>query len=101
MSVRRVVAGVLFVAATACGGNVRTPPQQSSSPAPPTIDVVRVASQPLDVTLALPGQLDPYETVAVYPKVTGFVRSIAVDRGSRVRAGAIVAELDAPELVAQ
>src|SRR5262245_58582724 len=49
----------------------------------------------------MPGQLDPYETVAVYPKVTGFVKNIRVDRGSRVRAGELMAELEAPELVAQ
>jgi RND family efflux transporter MFP subunit len=49
----------------------------------------------------MPGQLDPYETVAVYPKVTGFVKSIRVDRGSRVRSGDVMAELEAPELIAQ
>ena len=49
----------------------------------------------------MPGQLDPYETVAVYPKVTGFVKSIRVDRGSRVRTGELMAQLEAPELIAQ
>jgi RND family efflux transporter MFP subunit len=39
--------------------------------------------------------------VAIYPKVTGFVKSIRVDRGSRVRSGELLAELEAPELVAQ
>ena len=65
------------------------------------VDVVRVVERPIDVTLSMPGQLDPYETVAVYPRVTGFVRSIRVDRGSRVRSGEVMAELEAPELVAQ
>jgi RND family efflux transporter MFP subunit len=68
---------------------------------PPTLDVVRVVERPVDVRLAMPGQLDPYEEVAVYPRVTGFVKSIRVDRGSRVRAGELMAELEAPELVAQ
>ncbi len=68
---------------------------------PPMLDVVRVVQQPIDVVLAMPGQLDPYEAVAVYPKVTGFVKRIRVDRGSRVRAGELMAELEAPELVAQ
>jgi RND family efflux transporter MFP subunit len=39
--------------------------------------------------------------VAIYPKVTGFVKTIRVDRGSRVRTGELMAELEAPELVAQ
>jgi len=68
---------------------------------PPTIDVVRVVQQPVDVTLSMPGQLDPYQTVAVYPKVTGFVKTIRVDRGSHVRTGELMAELEAPELLAQ
>jgi pyruvate/2-oxoglutarate dehydrogenase complex dihydrolipoamide acyltransferase (E2) component len=37
----------------------------------------------------------------MFPRVTGFVKTIAVDRGSRVRAGAVLATLDAPELSAQ
>ena len=42
-----------------------------------------------------------YETVAIYPRVTGFVKTISVDRGSRVRAGEILSVLEAPELAAQ
>lgn len=63
--------------------------------------MVRVVQQPTNVVLEMPGQLDPYETVDVYPKVTGFVKAIRVDRGSRVRTGELMAELEAPELVAQ
>ena len=37
----------------------------------------------------------------MYPRVTGFVKSIGVDRGSRVRAGEVLATLEAPELSAQ
>jgi len=57
--------------------------------------------QPLNVTLSLPGELTPYQTVALYARVTGFVKTIAVDRGSRVRAGEQLAVLEAPELGAQ
>jgi RND family efflux transporter MFP subunit len=63
--------------------------------------VVRVVERPISVTLSMPGELDPYEAVAIFPKVTGFVRTIRVDRGSRVRAGETLALLEAPELVAQ
>lgn len=97
----RIVASALLCAAVAaCGGST----QSTGSPAPAgpsTIDVVRVVQQPVNVTLSMPGQLDPYETVAIYPKVTGFVKTIAVDRGSPVKAGALLAELEAPELLAQ
>jgi len=49
----------------------------------------------------LPGELQPYEAVAIYPKVTGFVEWIGVDRGSRVRNRQLMVRLVAPELVAQ
>ena len=87
----------------ACGGGNRTPQTQvpASPPGAPTIDVVRVVQQPVNVTLSLPGELDPYQTVAIYPKVTAFVKTIRVDRGSRVRAGDLIAMLEAPEVLAQ
>jgi membrane fusion protein, multidrug efflux system len=60
-----------------------------------------VESQKLDTTLSLPAQITPYEAVDVYPKVTGFIDAILVDRGSRVKAGEVIVRLLAPELVAQ
>jgi membrane fusion protein, multidrug efflux system len=98
----RAASLLAFVGFVGCGGKgaaqVEKPAPASG---PPTLDVVRVVERPVDVTLAMPGQLDPYETVAVYPKVTGFVKSIRVDRGSRVRTGEVMALLEAPELLAQ
>jgi RND family efflux transporter MFP subunit len=76
-----------------------TPSAAATGPA--TIDVFRVVEQPLDVQLSLPGELMAYQEVAIFPRVTGFVKSVMVDRGSSVRAGDLLATLEAPELVAQ
>jgi RND family efflux transporter MFP subunit len=65
------------------------------------VEVTRVVSQKLDTTVKLPAQLTAYEVVDVYPKVTGFVKWIKVDRGSHVRSGEQIAQLEAPELLAQ
>jgi RND family efflux transporter MFP subunit len=93
---------LLSMGVAGCGNRGAVQADKAGPPAgPPSIDVVRVVQQPTNVTLQMPGQLDPYETVAVYPKVTGFVKSIRVDRGSRVRTGELMAEVEAPELVAQ
>jgi len=73
----------------------------AGTPAVPQVNVVRVVSQKLAATVELPAQLAPYEAVDVYPKVTGFVKRIKVDRGSRVKQGEHIAQLEAPELVAQ
>ena len=71
-------------------------------PRPPTVEVGpgRRASK-LDTTAQLPGELAPYEMVALYPRVSGFVEEIAVDRGSVVKRGQLLARLSAPELAAQ
>lgn len=74
---------------------------QASSAAIPTVETVRVALRPFDFVVSLPGELRPYEAVAVYPKVSGFVKSIPVDRGSRITRGEVLAELEAPEIVSQ
>ncbi len=67
----------------------------------PGLVVAKVTSGILSLTVALPGELEPYEAVAIYPKVAGFVRRIDVDRGSIVEHGEVIAELDAPELAAR
>ena len=94
----------LLLGLAACGGTSAVPADKSEKTAPagpPTIEVVRVVERPLDATLSLPGELTPYQTVAIFPRVTGFVKTIGVDRGSSVRAGALIAVLEAPELAAQ
>ena len=107
--VRRIrTAFVLFASMTTIAAGCRDgkPPavtEQKPAPlaGPPTVEVTPIVERPLDITLEMPGELDPYETVAVFPRVTGFVKTIRVDRGSRVKAGDVLIELEAPELVAQ
>jgi membrane fusion protein (multidrug efflux system) len=93
----------LTLAASACrgSGNPSAAPQKAAPPGPPVVEVVQIVERPIDVTLEMPGELNPYEAVDIFPRVTGFVKAIRVDRGSRVRAGARLVQLEAPELVAQ
>jgi RND family efflux transporter MFP subunit len=70
-------------------------------PAPTVVDCVKVVSRRLDITIPLPGELQPYEEVRIFPKVSGFVKWIGVDRGSVVKQGQLLAVLVAPEIVAQ
>ena len=74
--------------------------QGPAAPAP-TVEVTKVVSKKLAIAVRLPGELQAYEVVAVFPKVTGFVDSISVDRGSVVKAGQLMARLVAPEIAAQ
>lgn len=76
-------------------------PKSQSSVGSPTVNVVAVESQKLNTVLSLPAQTSPYEAVSIFPKVTGFIEKVPVDRGSHVKAGELIVQLSAPELQAQ
>jgi membrane fusion protein (multidrug efflux system) len=92
---------VASLATAACGGGDGASRAAPVTAAPAAIEVVRVVEQSLDVPLSLPGELTAFQSVAMFPRVTGFVKAVNVDRGSTVRAGQLLASLEAPELVAQ
>lgn len=66
-----------------------------------SVELAKVESRPLENTIRLPGDLMPYQSVAIYSKVSGFVETIAVDRGSIVEKDQLLATITAPELLAQ
>lgn len=94
---------IFLLACAACNSSteVATASANRTGVRAPTGDVVKVIQKRLKTTVHLPSELLPFESVAVYPKVTGFVKWIKVDRGSRVKAGEVMAQLEAPELVSQ
>jgi membrane fusion protein, multidrug efflux system len=63
--------------------------------------VVQVISRKLSATERIPAELMPWQAVAIYPKVQGFVERVHVDRGSTVHEGEILLQLSAAELLAQ
>jgi RND family efflux transporter MFP subunit len=67
----------------------------------PSAQVAVVQRGNIDQVLTLAGQFQPYQTVDVHPKVSGFIRHIYVDIGDRVHQGQTLAVLDVPELKAQ
>lgn len=66
-----------------------------------TVEVVPVVSKAVQRQVKLPGEFQPYLAVPIHAKVSGFVKSVRVDKGSMVRAGEVLATLEAPEMQAQ
>ena len=60
--------------------------------------IYNVKEGALETTLRLPAQLNPYEVVSIYPRITGYVKSIPVDIGTIVKQGQILMELEAPDV---
>jgi RND family efflux transporter MFP subunit len=102
---RLLLTAALMVIAVGCS---QTPSERGGSSTvaaapntPTTVATVPVVSKKLETTISLPAQLTPYEQVDIYPKVTGFVQTVTVDRGSRVHRGQLLVRLTAPELVSE
>jgi membrane fusion protein, multidrug efflux system len=66
-----------------------------------TIELAPVVSKPVSRTIDLPGEFQPFLSVALHSKVTGYVEKVLVDRGSLVKEGQLLVELSAPEMKAQ
>jgi RND family efflux transporter MFP subunit len=64
----------------------------------PVVSVIKVTTAPSAPTVILPGTLQPMLTTSIYARTAGYLRTIRVDIGSRVRAGELLAVIDAPDL---
>jgi membrane fusion protein, multidrug efflux system len=65
------------------------------------VDVVSVVSRQIDRISQLPGEILPFQQVAIRARVNGLVEAVRVDRGSDVRKGDVLLVLSAPEMLAQ
>ncbi|MES2309711.1 MAG: efflux RND transporter periplasmic adaptor subunit [Verrucomicrobiota bacterium] len=63
-----------------------------------SVAVTRVTRDDLSKTVELSGEFLAYQEVDLHSKVSGFIKSIAVDAGDRVKAGGAIATLEIPEL---
>src|ERR1700719_4781314 len=96
-----IVALALSLFICGCNGDSKQAANKPAESDAQTVEVVPVASQKLATVFTLPAQLIPFQTVDIYPKVTGFMDVIRVDRGSLVHKGELIIRLSAPELVSQ
>lgn len=63
----------------------------------PAVQIATITQGPNEREIKLLGDTRPYQVVTLYGKVSGYVRSIPVDRGDHVKAGDIVAEVESAE----
>jgi membrane fusion protein (multidrug efflux system) len=102
----------LLVLLAACGGTDDTPTptvESTAASAPPTGTSIVLAPQDLataemsaiGTALTLTGNLDPAQVVQVRAQVPGVVGGVRVDRGSAVRAGSVLAVIEAQGIRSQ
>jgi RND family efflux transporter MFP subunit len=64
----------------------------------PSLRVAAVRSSGANVAVSLPGTTEAFEQANIYSRTSGYVAKRYVDIGDRVKAGALLAEITAPEL---
>jgi RND family efflux transporter MFP subunit len=72
--------------------------QLTEAQAVPTVTVVAPTSVEDHASLDLPGRLEAYIRAPIYARVPGYLKSWKYDIGSRVKAGDVLAVIDAPDL---
>jgi membrane fusion protein (multidrug efflux system) len=67
----------------------------------PAVAPIVVTKGKLSSTIAIPGELIPYQQVDLYAKVNSYVKKLLVDIGSEVHQGQLLVTLEAPEINSQ
>ncbi|MGE5415144.1 MAG: efflux RND transporter periplasmic adaptor subunit [Syntrophomonadaceae bacterium] len=100
-----MIAGVAAAAALCWSvfakGRAARPSAAPSDHAARIAPVALARKTPIRTTLTLSGEFKPFQEVDLHAKVAGYIRTISVDVGDRVRVSQVLAVLEVPELVAQ
>ncbi|MBI3682624.1 MAG: efflux RND transporter periplasmic adaptor subunit [Acidobacteria bacterium] len=96
---------LLFVSVgltSACSRGVKgQAPAAERAAAVVTVSTAKPQRRELVDHLDLTATLAPYEQVTIYARVSGYLKSIAVDIGDHVRRGQMIAVLETPEMEAE
>jgi RND family efflux transporter MFP subunit len=72
--------------------------QWTDAQAIPTVALAQLVPGSPNQMLTLPGNIQPFNRAAIYARVNGYVKSWDHDIGSPVKAGQVLATVDAPDL---
>src|SRR6201998_3700931 len=64
----------------------------------PSVAVVLPDPAALQATIDLPGRLEAYNRAPIFARVSGYLKNWSADIGARVKAGEVIAEIEAPDL---
>ncbi|MEO6381658.1 MAG: biotin/lipoyl-binding protein, partial [Nitrobacter sp.] len=64
----------------------------------PTVAVIQPDAKILNATLDVPGRLEAYSRAPIFARVSGYLKNWYVDIGAKVKAGQLLAEIEAPDL---
>jgi membrane fusion protein, multidrug efflux system len=98
-----VVAGIVAVLVVVTGIRAREDSsaklrEWTDNQAVPTVAVILPDARALSASLDLPGRLEAYSRAPIFARVSGYLKSWSPDIGAKVKAGQVIAEIEAPDL---
>jgi membrane fusion protein, multidrug efflux system len=98
-----VLAGVALVVVVITGIRAREQSGEklrewTDDQAVPTVAVTRPEAKVTNPTIDLPGRLEAYQRAPIFARVQGYLKGWSADIGARVKAGQVIAEIEAPDL---
>ena len=69
--------------------------------ATPTVAIVTPSAEAMESKLELPGRLEAQSRAPLYARVSGYLKSWSADIGARVKAGQLLAVIEAPDVEQQ
>lgn len=75
--------------------------KEAGKAAPAAKETITLQKGSISTSLTMPGELIAFQQVDLYAKVSSFVKTLSVDVGSEVKAGQLLAVLEAPEISSQ
>ena len=103
LSIFGLVTGIVAVLVVVTGIRAREDSdtklkEWTDNQAVPTVAVTLPDGKVLNATLDLPGRLEAYYRAPIFARVSGYLKSWNADIGARVKAGQVIAEIEAPDL---
>ncbi len=94
-----IVTGLLvLILLSACQRSTTEP--ASKLPPPATVQIVHPHRGEITRSVTLPASVLAYQQATLYAKVAGYLKTITVDKGDEVKEGALLADIEVPELLA-
>src|SRR5690242_18193186 len=96
-----LIAGIgLMALLPACNSTngEEAPKNKVETPAVPAVETVPLQKGMLSTNLSIPGELIAFQQVDLYAKENSFVKKLYADVGTEVKAGQLLATMEAPEL---
>jgi RND family efflux transporter MFP subunit len=72
--------------------------QWTNAQAIPTVALAKLGHEDAAQSLILPGNIQPYNKAMIYARVSGYLKSWTKDIGAHVKAGDVLATIEAPDL---